>query len=359
MKRIPSLSLPLAAIAATALLSTGCGSSSDPTSPDAPDTIELTFGGNWPPAHPMSRATQEWIEKIEKETNGRVRIRAFWASGLYGPKESALELAKGVADIGDLSGAYAPKGYEFEKAMRMAFWGLDDPILAREIYDAARDRYPQLVKEFTDANIEVMAYASIPPYQLLLADKKVTNTGDLRGLTLKTTGDLADLAAAFGAEGIVMPMGDTYVALQKTTVDGVFAPFEILKSFRLGEVVHYAVKLDIAAAPAGHWGFNLDSWNRLPQDIRQVFLENREWFGARIEELVYADNTAGIEFAREHGVEFSTLSDEELGKVYAVVDRTIRGKMAELDAEGLPGTEVYEFIRERIDASRTGENAGG
>lgn len=346
------------AVIATVLLACGCTRGPDePGSPDN-DVIELTFGGNWPPSHPMSLATRDWIDRIEKETGGRVRIKAFWASGLYGAKESALELAKGVADIGDLSGAYAPRGFDFEKSMRMAFWGLDDPQAAREIYYSALRKYPQLEQEFTDANIKVMAYASIPPYQLLLANRRVTSTEDLKGLTLKATGDLADLAAAFGAEGIVMPMGESYMALQKTTIDGVFAPYEILQSFRLGEVAHYAVKLDISAAPAGHWGFNLDSWNRLPQDIRQVFLDNREWFGARIEELVFAKNETGMVFGKENGVEFITLSDAELEKVYAVVDRTIRAQMADLDSRGLPGTEVYEYIRGMIDERRTAAASG-
>jgi len=347
-KALGNLLLLLTAIAATALLASACTRGPDEPGSPGNDTIELTYGGNWPPTHPMSLATRDWIDKIEKDTNGRVRIKAFWASGLYGPKESALELAKGVSDIGDLSGAYAPMGYDFEKSMRMAFWGLDDPVAAREIYYSAMEKFPQLEQEFTDANVKVMAYASIPPYELLLADKPVTSTEDLKGLTLKTTGDLADLAAAFGAEGIVMPMGETYIALQKTTIDGVFAPFEILESFRLAEVVHYAVKLTIAAAPAGHWGFNLDSWNRLPPDIQQLFLDNREWYGNRIEELLYAKNDAGIAFGKERGVQFTTLSDVELEKVYAIVDRTIRAEMANLDAKGLQGTEVYEYIRGKI-----------
>ena len=103
--------------------------------------FELTYSGNWPPTHPVSMATQEWIKKIEKEAGGRVKIRAFWASALYKPRESALELAKGVADIGDISGAYAPMGYDFEKSMRMAFWGLRDRKLARKVYYAAMEKY--------------------------------------------------------------------------------------------------------------------------------------------------------------------------------------------------------------------------
>jgi len=310
--------------------------------------FNLTYGGNWPPTHPMSVATQEWINKIEKETNGRVKIKPFWASALYKPRESAMELGKGVADIGDISGSYAPVGYDFEKSMRMAFWGVEDRILARKVYYAARAKFPQLDEEFTEGNIKVMAYASIPPYQMLLAKKKISSIADFKGLTAKATGDLAKLVNELGGSGINMPMGETYTALQKTTVDAAIAPYETLKTFRFAEVVDYALELNIGAAPAGHWGFNLDSWKKLPKDIQKVFEDNMEWFGNRIEVLVYAGEDLGKDLARANNVQFIKLPASDMDKVYAIVDRTIREQMKALDGKGKPGTAVYEFMRDLI-----------
>ena len=317
---------------------------------EAADTIELTFGGLWPPTHPMSAAAQLWMDKIERDTQGRVKIKPFWAGALYKPRESALELAKGVADIGDFSGAYAPKGFDFEKSMRMVFYGVNDRKLARKVYHEVDAKYPQLEKEFSGAGIKVMAYASIPPYQLLLAKKPVLKADDFKGMTIKASGDLAKVASALGGEGIVMPMSESYTALQKTTIDGVFAPYETLKSFRFAEVVKYALELDIASAPAGHWGFCLTSWNKLPKDIQKVFEDNVEWFGLKVEELVFANEDTGINLAKENKVEFIKLPPAELNKVYAVVDKTIVEQMQDLDSKGLPGTEVYKEMRSLIKA---------
>jgi TRAP-type C4-dicarboxylate transport system substrate-binding protein len=318
---------------------------------EAADTINLKFGGLWPPTHPMSVASELWMKKIEKETQGRVKIQPFWAGALYKPKDSALELGKGVAEVGDFSGAYASTGFDFEKSMRMVFWGVNDRKLARKVYNAVNAKYPQLEKEFTDAGIKVMAYASIPPYQLLLAKKPIQKADDLKGMTLKVTGDFGKVASAFGAEGIVMPMGEAYTALQKGTIDGVFAPFETMKSFRFAEVVKYALELNIASAPAGHWGFCLKSWNKQPKDIQKVFEDNIEWYGLKVEELVFAGEDKGIELAKENKVEFIKLAPEELDKVYTVVDNAILEQMKELDAKGLPGTEVYKEMRRLIKES--------
>jgi TRAP-type C4-dicarboxylate transport system substrate-binding protein len=316
---------------------------------EAADTINLTYGGLWPPTHPMSKAVALWIEKVENDTKGRVKIKPFWAGALYRPRQSALELGKGVADIGDFSGAYASKGFDFEKAMRMVLYGVNDRHLARKVYYEVAAKYPELEKEFTDANIKVMAYASIPPYQLLVAKKPVRKVDDFKGLTFKASGDIAKVAKALGGEGIVMPMSESYTALQKGTIDGVFAPYETLKSFRFAEVVKYGVELNITSAPAGHWGFCMDSWKKLPQDIQKVFLDNVEWFGQKVEELVFATEDMGTALGKKHGAEFTKLPPAELKKVYDVVDETVMEKMVQLDAKGLPGTKVYKDMRSLID----------
>ncbi|MHB1343605.1 MAG: TRAP transporter substrate-binding protein DctP [Thermoleophilia bacterium] len=312
------------------------------------EPIDLTFAGLWPPDHPFSKATELWIEKINKETNGRVTIEPFWGGALYASQDSATELGQGVADIGDFSGAYAADGFGFEKAMRMAFWGVDDPVLARKVYDEVLAKYPELEQEFTDANIKVMAFAGIPPYQLLTVGTAVRTADDFKGLMIKGSGDLAKLASTLGGEGVGIGMGETYTALQKVTIDGAFAPYETLQSFRFAEVVDYATQLDIGAAPSGHWGMNLDTWNSLPPDVQKVFEDNIEWFGLKCEELLRAQDEAAVELAKQNGVEFIQPSAADVQKVYDFVDTLTREQMTALDAQGLPGTQVYEDIRSLI-----------
>lgn len=318
------------------------------TTTAAPEPINLTFAGLWPPDHPFTKATELWIEKIKQETNGRVTIEPFWGGALYASQDSATELGQGVADIGDFSGAYAADGFDFEKAMRVAFWGVDDPVLGRKVYDEVRAKYPELDKEFTDANIKVMAYASIPAYQLLTVGKPVRTAADFKGLIVKGSGDLAKLASALGGEGVNVGMGETYTALQKKTIDGAFAPYETLKSFRFAEVVDYVTQLDIGAAPSGHWGMNMDTWNSLPPDVQKVFEDNIEWFGLKCEELLRAQEEDALALAQENNVEIIKPAPADVKAVYDEVDKLTREQMAKLDANGLPGTAVYDDIRALI-----------
>ncbi|MFC1820859.1 TRAP transporter substrate-binding protein, partial [Thermodesulfobacteriota bacterium] len=259
--------------------------------------------------------------------------------------QSALELGKGVADIGDFSGAYAPVGFDFEKTFKMIMYGFSDRQGMRDVYFEVSAKFPQIEKEFTDAGIKVMAYVGIPAYQLFSATKAVRKAADIKGMTVKGSGDLAKLINILGGEGINLPMSESYVALQKGTIDGIFSPFETMKGFKFAEVIKYVTYTDISSAPSGHWGFSLKSWNKLPKDIQKVFEDNIEWFGQKVEELVYADEKLGLNLAKEHGVELINLPPEELDKIYAIVESTILDKMKKLDAKGLPGTKLFKEMQ--------------
>ena len=318
------------------------------TPPLPPEPIKLNYGGLYAPDHPFSLATVEWIDKINKETNGQVEITPFWGGALYGPRDSATELGKGVAELGDYSGAYAPEGFDFEKSARMMFYGVTDRVLARKVYDEMLAKYPELEAEHTDANIKVMAFANIPAYDLITVKKAVRTVGDFKGLMIKTTGDLGKLVAAFGAEGQTIGMGQTYVALQKNTIDGAIITPEGLKTFLFAEVGNYYTELNIASAPAGHWGMCLDTYNSLPPNVQKVFDDNVEWFGLKIEELNFGQVPAGLALGEAEGVEFINLSPIDLAFVYAAADTILREEMAAIDAKGLPGTKLYNEMRTLI-----------
>ncbi len=311
------------------------------------EPITLTFGGLWAPNHHFSIATQQWIDKIEKETAGRIKIKPYWARALYSEKDSARELAKGVADIGDYSGAYAASGWDFEKSMRMAFWGVYDKEVVIKVWSEVLAKFRDLEAEHTNAGIKVMAWGPIPPYQLIVK-KPVRKTEDFKGLIIKVTGDFAKLAPLLGAEGTVIPMGETYLALQKGTVDAAFTPYETLKTFRFAEVVKYATELNIGSAPSGHWGMSMKTWNKLPPDIQRVFEQNIDWFNRKIAELGWEKEEVGKAEGKKYGMEFIKLQKGDLEKIYSFVDRIVRAEMAKLDAKGLSGTTVYEEIRKLI-----------
>lgn len=308
------------------------------------EPIVLSYAANYTELHPQAIADIAWMEKIEKETGGRVKFEPYWGGALMSMDQAYVELSKGVADVSEVSAAYVKEGFEIEKAMRLLFYNVTDPEIARRIYHELRAKFPEIDEEFKD--VKTMTHCPTSPYQLITTKKAVKTVGDFKGLMLKVSGEYATLGKALGADAAPIPMSETYVALQKGTIDGAMVPLECLKSYAFGEVIGYVTMLNMAVGPTPHRAMNLDTWNSLPADIQKVFDDNMEWFGRKVtEELLKADEE-GVAFAKEHGVEFIELSAEELAKFHEAADNMIIEQMKTVEEKtGKPLTAIFDEIQ--------------
>lgn len=65
-------------------------------------------------------------------------------------------------------------------------------------------------------------------------------------------------------------------------------------------------------------------------------------------EINMADTKPAEEYAKSLGVQFFELSEEDQAKLYEIFDQVNRKIAAELDAKGIPGTEIYEETQRLI-----------
>ncbi len=322
--------------------------SSSPAAPaeeaEEVEPIVLRYAATYTELHPQAIADIAWMEKIEKETGGRVKFEPYWGGALMSMDQAYVELSKGVADVAEVSAAYVKEGFEIEKAMRLLFYNVTDPEIARRIYHEIRAKFPEIDEEFKD--VKTMTHCPTSPYQLITTKKAVRTVDDFKGLMLKVSGEYANLGVALGADAATVPMSETYVALQKGTVDGAMVPLECLKSYAFGEVIGYVTMLNMAVGPTPHRVMNLDTWNSLPADIQKVFDDNMEWYGRKVTEELLKYDEEGAAFAREHGVEFIEFPPEELAKFHEIADNMIIEQMsATQEKTGKPLLAIFEEVR--------------
>jgi TRAP-type C4-dicarboxylate transport system substrate-binding protein len=62
--------------------------------------IELRYGSRYPAGHSYSVADMNWIQKMKRETNGRVRITPYLSGTLIRNVRNMAAVAKGTVDIG-------------------------------------------------------------------------------------------------------------------------------------------------------------------------------------------------------------------------------------------------------------------
>jgi TRAP-type C4-dicarboxylate transport system substrate-binding protein len=308
--------------------------------------LELKFASIWPSAHPFSEADRHWIEKIENETKGRVKIKAFWGGTLISPREGLLEAIKGVADIIYFTPAYEKTGLDLIKAQAGFYQGAPSQEAELKIFWQLWEKYPEIRQELQGVKLLNLFVAA--PLRLMTI-KPMKSLDDLKGMRIKAPREVLQTLRAFGAEGVIIPMTETYESLQKGIIGGAFGALEAYKTLKFAEVVKYETNLLTYIGTIPAHVMPLASWSKLPTNIQKIFDDSRDWWDLEtVREAAKADNE-GREVAKKAGVQLIQLPQSDIEKWNDTYNGEMLKKAEELDAKGLPGTRYYQDVRRLIN----------
>ena len=143
-------------------------------------------------------------------------------------------------------------------------------------------------------------------------------------------------------------MSEVYVALQKGIMDGVLVSPEGLKTMSLAEVCKYLTMTNLYRVHTASRAMNLNSWNKLPPDIKKVFEDNIEFWGLGTDKEFEKTDEEGMAYGKKLGVEVLPMPKEEMAKIYAVMREKATKQAQDLDAKGLPGTKIFQEAQRLI-----------
>ncbi|MFD1912180.1 TRAP transporter substrate-binding protein [Halodurantibacterium flavum] len=305
--------------------------------------FNLTYSTTYSPTHPYGQADEQWIARIHEQTDGRVNITPFWGGALINSREGIDELNAGVADIAYIAPIYASSGYDLNRLTPQFFYGYEDALEVLQVYMQLWDEYPQFAEELEGA--QVLGYNVGTPMHLMLRNRPFNQISDLQGLRIRSAVDFIGALTAAGAEGVTMPMTDTYPSLQRGVLDGVIAPYEALRSLSFAEVINYYSELPHSRGAYPSRAMNAQAWARLPEDIQQVFLDNVQWLTETTYLLSQESEEAGRAYGEAQGVQFNTVDEDVIAEYSSAFEPAARQTAERLDAAGLPGTEILEKVR--------------
>lgn len=211
-------------------------------------------------------AMERWAKEITERTGGAVSIETFPGGTLLDAKNMVRGVMQGQADIGCISIAYHPGAYPFLSAFELPLGFSSAEDASRVMWDICSKHQP---KELS--RIKVITLFSSAPSQIM-SSKPVKSADDLKGLILRSSGILADVAAAFGASPVSMPQSDAPEALQKGVVQGVFSSFDVLKDYNFAESCRHGLVIDGPVYPFMVF-MNIKKWESLPKDVQKAIME--------------------------------------------------------------------------------------
>jgi TRAP-type transport system periplasmic protein len=310
-----------------------------PTTQAPLQPIVLKFSSPMPQGDPISIADIRALDKIEKESNGRIKFERYWGGTLIPFPKSVTEIQAGVADLGVCALAVAPSGFDVIKTLIQSMPAVSSAEEMRRINNEVAAKYPELYADFSKYGKPLAA--SFPgPFEVGIK-KSISKWDDVKGMKIKATMTHIDIMNKLGAEGMDIPSTEVYLALSKGTVDGATMTQNQLQSLKFAEVTKFVVPMNLFDPAGMQRMMNLNSWNKLTPDLQKIFNDNAEFWSTEGNKELTKVNEEALTFAKAQNVTFVNLSQAEMDKLYALTDSIIRTKMAALDAKGLNATKIY------------------
>lgn len=319
------------------------------TSDGSMPEVKMTFAAPHTPPQTYAVVDVDFIEHMKEVSDGKINMTYYPGGTLIGGREAASELKAGAADFGWPRVGYSQHGYKLYNTNLIWMYNIDpiDDVEAElEMYKKLYEK-EEMYSEF-DGIVPFGANAS-GATAWLFTTTPIKSLDDIKGKMIRANASWAKVVSELGGVPVSIPFSELYLALEKGTVDGVLGlPGSVIKGENLGEVIDYAMDIKMNQTPYYAWAFNEKSWNNLPEEAKEMFKAEEEWLEDRVVAQIQDETTPSIEYGKELGIEFVTISDKDRERLFGIMDSVCREECAILDDEGYAATEMYEYTQSMI-----------
>jgi TRAP-type C4-dicarboxylate transport system substrate-binding protein len=293
----------------------------------------------------------DWKKAVEEQSNGRIAVTVYPSQTLGRAPAGYDNAVSGITDI-----AWTVQGYtagRFPLSQVLELPGLFETgavgsCAFQKLYDSGT-----LDREYEET--KVLYVHTHSPGHLHTRDTQVSSLEDLQGLKIRRpTAVIGELLSELGAEPVGMPSPEVYPSLQRGVIDGYMFPWETIQSFRTGEITDYHLDFGFYSL-AFVTTMNKDSYDELPSDLKKVIDDNSgmEWAVTAGQGYDDAD-VLSLEKIRASDAVITQLSAEERVQWQAAADKVVKSYVAELDRQGLPGSETLASVKGYVEECKVG-----
>jgi TRAP-type C4-dicarboxylate transport system substrate-binding protein len=291
-----------------------------------------------------------WMEKVEKDSGGRIKFEGYPAMQLGGTPVQLYDQARdGVVDVvwtlpGNTAGRF-PRIEVFE----LPFMMNNAEATSKAYWEYFQTAAPDEFKE-----THVIALQVHGPGMFHTVGKQVKTAADLKGMKVRgPTRQVTKMLGSLGAIPVGMPLPQIPDALSKGTIEGCVIPWEVVPSVKVHELTKFHSEFD-NTGPALYtttfvMAMNKAKYESLAPDLKKVIDANSgmatsAWLG----KTQQGNDGIGRKSAVDRGnsiVQISAAARDEFIKLSAAIDDEW---VADMNKRGFDGKKLLQTAKDLI-----------
>lgn len=260
-----------------------------------------------------NRQYEAFLEELSERTNGYIKVSdKYHSEALIRAVDMLRNVGRGVADVGYFCTGYTPALLPLTSMMEIPYSTSKGDAWSQagvELYESNE----AFRNEFRALNVELLALDA-PSSTIIGANKEIKSAADIKGMTLRAYGDLGAIAQrGGGATPVPMSTAEIFTSMQTGVIDGyIGTPLWMPYPENWLPVTKSIVDPGIGVYYACGLVMNLDIYEKLPDEVKQVLAEMRTEFPAKSIKYVAEGDDATVAAATQEGITFYRFTPEEV-----------------------------------------------
>ena len=228
--------------------------------------------GHYLPDSPFLQLEKEFAQKVEKRTNGQVKIDITFAGGLGKDTELLMLTARGAIDMTATAPGYNPDQLRYWRAFQT-------PLLftsskqAMNVLEKVVAEFPVYREEMDKIGVVWLFQQPLGEYYLSGSSADCASVASLKGKKARSFGaDIPKAFSAIGAVPVTVPPVGVYEAIKHGSLDFSFINAGNIQSLKLNEVAKNHCG-PIMALTGHNITIGKRTWARLPPDIQKAIAD--------------------------------------------------------------------------------------
>ena len=317
------------------------------------DRITLRIASGHAPGVVYAGLMKDFFEpelkrRVESRTDHTLNFIEGYSGSIVKVAETLEGVQNGIVDIGGFCYCFEPSNLPLHAFQTMLPFGTMDPTVSLQIAQEVYAAVPYLSNVFEDQfNQKLLARIADAGYNLGTSFDW-DSIQDLQGIKISGAGLNLNWLRYAGVIPVQGSLPEAYTGIRTHVYEGWIMFPSAWVQLKLYEVGPYYTMIGFGSITWHGLTMNLDSWNRLPEDVQNIVLE----VAADFEELTGSNNL------ERYGNDVETLREIITVKELDPQVRTDwansladwpKEMVAELEANGLPATLVLQTALESAE----------
>jgi len=296
-------------------------------------------------ADPNTKVLEVIAADLEKATGGMVTSDISYKA-LAKESEYYDAVANGICDIAYVALPYTRGAFPLSEILGLPIHYPDNVITAKAHYGLWKKGL--LDKQFAD--VHTVALGSMSPYNFYWKKEPVTTIEGFKGKKIRCPGGpWNEFVEALGGVPVSITAGETYMAVERGTVDGVFWGWAAMPVFKLHEVVNSMTEINMLGFAFGVF-MNKDTYKKLPDEAKDVLKNNVEKYSLIMGKVHNDFNNIGSSLFQKANGKIYKLSAADRAKMGEIVRPLFRKWVKNVDARGYNGQGALDTLYEILQS---------